>query len=126
MRPLMLFLALFTVVMTRAQLPSLQAHFGFSIGADYRLATYSQTEAYFRKLAAASDRVRLVDIGKTEEGRTQWMLVVSSPQNLARLEHYRNISQQLARAETGDEAAAHRLAAEGKAVVWIDGGLHAT
>jgi hypothetical protein len=126
MRPIMLFLALLTVVITRAQLPSPQAHFGFSIGADYHLATYTQTEAYFRKLAAASGRVRLVDIGKTEEGRTQWMLVVSSPQNLAKLEQYRNISQQLARAETSDEAAARRLAAEGKAIVWIDGGLHAT
>jgi hypothetical protein len=100
-------------------------HFGFAIGDDYRLATFTQTEAYFRKIAAESDRVRLVDIGPTEEGRRQPMLVVTSPANHARLARYRAISQRLARAEGLDEAEAQALANEGRAVVWIDGGLHA-
>ncbi len=52
-------------------IPSPKEHFGFAIGDDYQLATYTQTEAYFKKLAATSDRVKLVDIGKTEEGHTQ-------------------------------------------------------
>ncbi|GAA4317450.1 M14 metallopeptidase family protein [Flaviaesturariibacter amylovorans] len=106
-------------------LPAPKDHFGFAIGDDYHLANYTQTEAYFKKLAAASDRIRLTDIGRTEEGRTQWMLIMSAPENLARLEHYRGISQRLARAEGLDEAAARTLSAEGKAIVWIDGGLHA-
>ncbi len=38
-------------------------HFGFAIGDDYHLATFTQTEAYFKKVAAESDRVVLVDIG---------------------------------------------------------------
>jgi hypothetical protein len=90
------------------------------------LATYTQTEAYFKKLAAASDRVRLTVIGKTEEGRDQIMLIVSSPANLKMLDRYKDISQQLAHAEGLTDEQAHALAAEGKAVVWIDGGLHAT
>ncbi|RYZ22234.1 MAG: peptidase [Chitinophagaceae bacterium] len=118
--------ALLATISAFAQPPSPREHFGFNIGDNYRLATYTQTEAYFKKLAAASDRVKLVDIGKTEEGRSQWMLVVSSPANLAQLERYKGISQQLARAEAVDELAARRMATEGKAVVWIDGGLHAT
>ncbi len=109
-----------------AELTSPKAHFGFAIGDDYHLATYVQTEAYFKKLAAESDRVRLVDMGRTEEGRTQWMVVCTSPANLAKLDRLRDISQQLARAEDADEARARALAAEGRAVVWIDGGLHAT
>lgn len=48
------------------------------------------------------------------------------PANLARLDEYRDIAQKLAKAEGVDEAEAHRLAARGKAVVWIDAGLHAT
>ena len=108
-----------------AQPPSPREHFGFDIGDDYQLANYSQTEAYFQQLAAGSERMRLVDIGRTAEGRSQWMLVVSSPANLARLEEYRAISARLARARD-DEPTARRLAAAGKAVVWIDGGLHAT
>lgn len=109
----------------QAQVPSPREHFGFDIGDDYQLANYSQTEAYFHKLAAASERMRLVEIGKTSEGRSQLMLIVSSPANLARLDEFRRISARLARARD-DEATARRLATEGKAVVWIDGGLHAS
>ncbi len=101
-------------------------HFGFAIGDDYQLANYTQTEAYFKKLAATSDRVKLVDIGKTEEGRSQYMLIISLPENLKNLERYKQISQQLGRADSLMDEQAQALAAEGKAVVWIDGGLHAT
>ena len=90
------------------------------------LANYTQTEAYFRKVAAASDRVKLVEMGSTEEGRRQLMLIVSSPANLAKLDQYKNISQKLARADGLTDEAAKALANEGKAIVWIDGGLHAT
>lgn len=107
-------------------IPTPQQHFGFNIGDNYQLANYTRTEAYFRKLAAASDRVKLEVIGQTEEGRPQLMLIVSSPANLKQLDHYKSISQQLARAEGLTDDQAHALAAEGKAVVWIDGGLHAT
>ena len=43
--------------------------FGAAIGDDYFLATYTQLEQYWKKLDAESDRVRLVSIGPTEEGR---------------------------------------------------------
>jgi len=104
--------------------PTPKEHFGFNIGDDYQLATYTQTEAYFKKLAG-SPRVKLVDIGKTEENRTQYMLIISSPENLKNLEQYKSISQRLAHAEGLTPAEAKSLAAEGKAVVWMDGGLHA-
>ncbi|WP_020602126.1 M14 family metallopeptidase [Spirosoma spitsbergense] len=107
-------------------LPSPKEHFGFSIGDDYQLATYTQTEAYFKKLAAASDRVKLVDIGLTEEGRHQYMLIVTSPENHKNLARYQEISQKLARAENLTDDQARTLASEGKSIVWIDGGLHAT
>jgi hypothetical protein len=108
----------------QASVPSPREHFGFDIGDDYMLANYTQTEAYFRKVAASSDRFQLLELGKTSEGRPQLMLVASSPANLARLEEFRVLSERMARARD-DEAAARALAAQGKAVVWIDGGLHA-
>lgn len=109
-----------------AAVTSPREHFGFTIGDDKQLATWTQTEAYFKKLAAESDRLKLVEIGTTEEGRTQYMLVCSSPENLKNVERYRREAQKLARAEelTDDEARA--LAQAGKPIVWIDGGLHAT
>ncbi|GAB2544015.1 M14 family metallopeptidase [Spirosoma aerophilum] len=106
-------------------IPTPKEHFGFNIGDDYHLATYTQTEAYFKKLAA-SDRTKLTDIGLTEEGRHQFMMIVSSPENLKKLDTYKSISQKLARAEGISEEQARALSAEGKAIVWIDGGLHAT
>ena len=107
-------------------LTSPKEHFGFTLGDDYQLATYTQTEAYFKKLASESDRLKFVDIGPTEEGRRQAMVICTSPANLAKLDRYKEIATRLARAEGIDEAQARALAAEGKAIVWIDGGLHAT
>ncbi|MES2446907.1 MAG: M14 metallopeptidase family protein [Bacteroidota bacterium] len=106
-------------------IPTPKEHFGFNIGDDYQLANYTQTEAYFKKLAATSKRVKLVDIGKTEEGRTQYMLIVTSEENQKNLAKYKEISQKLARAEGLTPEQAKQLAQDGKAVVWIDGGLHA-
>lgn len=127
MRSALFILAFYCLHTASAQnIPTPKEHFGFNIGDDYRLATYTQTEAYFRRLAAASDRVHLVEIGRTEEGRPQLMLIVSSPRNIRQLAHYKTISQRLAHAEGLMDQQAHELAAQGKAVVWIDGGLHAT
>lgn len=114
-----------TTAWAQQQIPSPKEHFGFNIGDDYQLANYTQTEAYFKKLAA-SNRTKLEDIGLTEEGRHQYMLIVSAPENIQQLEKYKKISQQLAHAEGLSEDQAKALAATGKAVVWIDGGLHAT
>ena len=122
-----LFVLVIQLSIAHAQsLPSPKEHFGFNIGDDYQLANYTQTEAYFKKLAAASDRVKMVDMGLTEEGRHQWMMIVSSPQNIKNLERYKEIAQKLAHAEGLTDEQANTLASEGKAVVWIDGGLHAT
>lgn len=108
-----------------SKIPTPKEHFGFNIGDNYHLATYTDTEAYFKKLDAASNRLKLVDIGETEEGRRQYMFVVSSEENMKNIDQYQNISRTMARAEI-PEAEAKRLSKEGKAVVWIDGGLHST
>jgi len=98
---------------------------GFSVGADYHLATYDQAVGYFRRLAAASDRIKLFDLGKTSMGLPMVYAVISSPGNLKDLEKYKDISRRLALAEGGEPEAAG-LAKDGKAVVYIDGGLHAS
>ena len=99
---------------------------GFNVGDDYQLATYTQLTEWWRKLAAESDRMKLVEMGTTEEGRPQWMAILTSPENQKKLDHYKQISQRLAHAEGLTDEQARALAHEGKAVVWIDGGIHAT
>ena len=107
------------------QITNPKAHFGFNIGDDYQLATFTQTEKYFKKLDLESDRLIYTVIGKTEEGRDQCMLIISSAENLKNLEKYKKISTSLARAEISEDEA-KSLAEQGKSVVWIDGGLHST
>jgi hypothetical protein len=101
-------------------------HFGFDMGEDYCLANYKQFESYWKKIAGESDRLKVVSIGKTEEGREQLMSIVTSPANHKKLDRYREIAQRLARAEGVSPEEARKLADEGKAVVWLDGGLHAS
>lgn len=101
-------------------------HFGFKIGDDYHLANYTQFESYWRTLAQESPRMVLEEIGTTAEGRTQLMAIITSSGNHRDLDHYHDIARRLALAEGLTDDAARAIAREGKAVVWIDGGLHAT
>lgn len=125
-RALFLFLAAGALLAQTPKITTPKQALGFNIGDDYHMASYSQLEAYWKKLASESDRMKLVDIGLTAEGRHQWMAVISSPANIKNLEHYRQISQRLAHAEGLNDESARSLARDGKAVVWVDGGLHAT
>ena len=103
-----------------------KAELGNNIGDDYFLATYTQLMAYWHKLETESPRMKVVEIGKTAEGRPHLMSIITSPANLANLDRYKAISARLAAAEGLTDAEARALAKEGKAVIWIDGGLHAT
>src|ERR687888_645997 len=69
--------------------PDPEAVFGFRPGADYKLATYDQSLAYFKRVAAATRLVKLVLAGTTSQGRPMYFALVSSPENLARIDRYR-------------------------------------
>lgn len=125
MRRRTIIVTLFAAALATAQVPAPTEHFGFDPGEDYKLADYGQLVGYFRKLAAASDRLRLIEFGRSSMGRPMFAAVISEGENLARLERYRQISRRLALGEAGAEEA-RRLAAEGRAIVWIDSGMHAT
>jgi hypothetical protein len=100
--------------------------FGHNFGDDYFLANYQQISAYWKKLATQSPRIVVQSIGKTAYQRDQLMAIVTSPENHKALARYKDISARLARAEGLTDDQARALAKEGKTVVWIDGGLHAT
>jgi hypothetical protein len=99
---------------------------GFTIGDDYHMANYTQLTQLWKKWETETDRMKVVSIGNTAEGRPQYMAIISSPANLAKLDYYRDISVKMARAAGLSEADAKKLAKDGKAVVWIDGGLHSS
>lgn len=100
--------------------------FGHKIGEDYVLPNYTKFTEYVRKLDTESDRMVVQSIGKTAEGREQLMAIITAPENFKRLDRYKEIVSRLSHAEGLTDEQARALAREGKAVVWIDGGLHAT
>jgi hypothetical protein len=114
------------IVAAQVRITSPQQHFGHEIGADYVLPNYTQFMAYWQTLARESDRMVLDTIGLTAEGRPQLMALITSPANHRNLSRFQQIAARLVRAEGVDEAEARRLAQEGRAIVWFDGGLHAT
>ncbi len=99
---------------------------GFEVGADYHLATYEQAITYFKLLEKMSDRIKLFDVGKTSMGQTMTYAVISTPENLKNLDNYKGIARRLTMAKGLSGDAAAKLAREGKAIVYIDGGLHAS
>ena len=112
-------------VSAQGKITSPKEYFGHNIGDDYWLPNYAQFMGYWQKIAKESPRAKLDTMGMSAEGRPQLSMIVSSPENIKKLTRLREISKKLAYAEIG-EAEAKAFAKEGKAVVWIDGGLHAT
>jgi hypothetical protein len=100
--------------------------FGHNIGDDYFLANYRQLTEYWQKLDRESDRMKIVRIGTSAEGRPMYTAIITAPENFKKLGRYQEIMSKLAHADGLTDAQAHALAREGKAVVWIDGGLHAS
>ena len=119
-------LVLLVAPLAALSLPTPESVLGFRPGADYKLATYDQSVDYFKKLAATTRYIKIVEAGQTTQGRPMYFALVSSPDNLARIDRYREIARRLAHPQGLSEAEARRLAREGKAFVHIDGGLHAT
>ncbi len=122
-------LVLFTAALATAlyaQVPAPESVLGYKPGADFHLTTYDESLAYFQKLDAASDYVKLVNVGKTTQGRDWYIALISTPQNLAQVEKYKDIARRLALVKGLNDEQARQLAREGKAIVHIDGGLHSS
>ncbi len=115
-----------TVTTQSPALPTPESVLGFRPGADYKLATYEDVVGYFQRLDAATDRMTMVEAGKSTQGRTYALALISSPANLKNIGRLREISRRLAHPDGMTEAEARALSKEGKAFVHIDGGLHAT
>src|SRR5262249_7555754 len=128
LRTLLTFVVLSSLAAVQAQtkITTPKEQFGFNIGDDYVLANYTQYVDYLKKLDRESDRLSLQEIGKSSEGRTMYLAVITSPENQNKLARYKEISERLAHAEGLTDDQARTLAEEGKAVVWIDGGIHAS
>ncbi|HEY0083676.1 MAG TPA: M14 family zinc carboxypeptidase, partial [Pyrinomonadaceae bacterium] len=116
--------------------PAPEEVIGFRVGEDRKLAGWASIVEYFRRLDAASERVRFEELGRTTLGAPFVMATISAPENLARLSEFKEIQRQLADPRTinkdggkGGAAAdtrARALVARGKTIVLITCGIHST
>jgi ribosomal protein S18 acetylase RimI-like enzyme len=109
-----------------AQPPTPESVLGHKPGDDFYLASYDDALGYFQKLAKATDKLKLVRVGKTTQGRDWYIAIISSGKNLADLDKYKDTARRLALVKGLNDTQARALAHSGKVIVHIDGGLHAT
>jgi len=108
-------------------IPTPRSILGFEPGDDRKLVEWPVLVRYFEALAKASDRVDYRELGKTTLGAPFIALVISSPQNLKKLDSYRQINASLADPRTLRTSKAARDALQnGKAVVLITSSIHST
>ena len=109
------------------RIPTPRSVLGFEPGEDRKLADWPALVRYYQALAQASDRVDFRELGKSTLGAPFVALVISSPQNLRRLDVYRRLNAKLADPRTlGSTRDATEALRDGKAVVLITGGIHST
>jgi hypothetical protein len=106
--------------------PTPESVFGFPVGADHKLFTYEESIGYFKRLAAASKNIKLLEVGTTSFGRPWTVAIISSEDNLRKLTRIREGNMRLAHPDGLTDADAAKLAREGKIIVDISGGLHAS
>src|SRR5215813_3299864 len=89
-----LFLALLGAAV--AQVPTPESVLGHKPGDDFFLASYDESLGYFQKLAKATNKLKLVQVGKTSQGRDWYIAIISAPGNLAQLDKYKETARKLA------------------------------
>jgi len=108
------------------QVTSPEAYLGYRPGDNFHLATYEKLIGYFELLDSESERIQVWDMGPTTEGRRMKYAIISSEENMADLDGYKRIVRKLSLARGVSEEEVKRLVKEGKVVVWIDSGIHAS
>ena len=112
-----------------ARVPAPEDVLGFRPGDDRKLASWQSVIEYFKQLDAASDRVVFEELGKTTMGAPFVLATISAPENLRRLDEFKEIQRQLADPRTlgaNADAKARSLINRGKTIVLITCGVHST
>jgi hypothetical protein len=104
--------------------PSPRDVLGYHIGQPKKLTYYADILKYYRALAAASPRVRVVSIGSSDEGRECVVVYVGTEESIANLDRYRGYLGQLADPRPLTDAEATAILARAKPLYHLIGGLH--
>lgn len=113
-------------VSAQSAVPTPESWFGHQMGADRKLEPYAKMVDYYRALEKSSDRIKIVELGKSTEGRPFLAMFISSPANLARLEEYRQMNLKLADPRGSSQDELEAIVRDGKAIVVQSYDLHSS
>lgn len=109
-----------------ATVPTPEKILGYIAGAPDKLTYAATIHAYMREVAKSSPRVKVIEIGKTEEGREMIAVVISDEANMARLDRLKAITAALADPRKTTDAEAEKMIAEGLPIYWATGAIHSS
>jgi len=122
--PFSIYLLIIPTIITAQTSP--EDFLGHKVGADYKLADYNQITAYFKKLNEESEKIKLLNIGKTTLGKPMLLAVITSKENMNQLDTFKGITRKLRNASGLTPDDARKLAKEGKAIILLTCNLHST
>ncbi|MBI3447524.1 MAG: hypothetical protein HY049_01195 [Acidobacteria bacterium] len=109
-----------------AAIPTPSEFLKLDIGADRVLADYRQIRSYFAELDRLSERVKVLELGKTTLGEPMIMAVITSEANMANLEKLKESARKLADPRGLTDAQVDALVREGKTMLLITCNIHST
>jgi len=107
-----------------ASVPSPRKFFGRVMGAPGELVDSGKAYAYCRALAAASPRVRVFTIGKSEEGRDIILVAIADEKGIANLEQLRDATAALADPRKTTPESAQKLITAARPIYYFNAALH--
>ncbi|MEA1888062.1 MAG: M14 metallopeptidase family protein [Bacteroidota bacterium] len=112
-------------ILAADEIPDPETFFGHKPGADKKLIRWEQMLSYFETLDNNSSRIEVRELGRTTMGNPFILAIISSPENLANLSRYKDISKNLAEGRIS-QIDSEKLAEEGKTIALITCSMHAT
>ncbi|MDH3530433.1 MAG: M14 family zinc carboxypeptidase, partial [Acidobacteriota bacterium] len=107
----------------RAEVPKPDKILRFGVGEQH--TTYAQMEMVIQAIEkAAPDRVKVFDIGLTNENRMQHIVAISSPENMARLDQIKAANARLADPRSTNSSEAQQIAASNPLIAWMAYTIH--
>jgi hypothetical protein len=103
-----------------------KSFFGFTPGDDFKLVDYNRLIEYLKLLEQHSDRVSLQEIGASSMGRPMYVLSISSPENIARLEELKEMNRKLALETNLSEAEKSAIFKNGRVFVAATMSMHSS
>jgi len=120
-----LILALAAAPRALPAIPAPETWFGHKMGADRQLVDWNKVVSYFEALGRSSDKIRVMEYGRSAENRPLIVATIAEPATLRNLDRYREIQRRLADPRITSASEAEPMFREGKNIILITCSIHA-